>query len=611
VGDRRHDDLKTGVIDAKGAGPLSDAGVRLVVMVHGGVQEFNLPDRGSPCAVGRSPAAHIHINAKSVSRNHARIIPDGEGYLVQDLGSTNGTKVNGDKLADQPVRIAAGDTIVFGEVVAQLRLAARSKVYAPKLVRSGPFEERLLEEAERCVRYGRSLSALAIACDSDDLKRLNQAQSAIVASVRSLDVITQRTSGRFDVLLAECGKDEAHEVAIRVMEEFEARDLPVRVGVATYPDDVGSGDGLLIAAQMAMHGVDGDGMAVAGQGARTLQVGDVEVVIAEPAMVRLFGMVERMAAAPVPILVHGETGSGKEIVAEALHALGPRSKHQLVKLNCAALPEQLLESELFGHVKGAFSGADTNKPGLFEQADGGTLFLDEIGEMAPALQAKLLRVLEDKKVRRVGAVDERKIDVRFVAATHRDLKAAVADGSFRQDLYFRLSAMVLEIPPLRERPRELPMLAERFAAEAAEQAGIAEPIAIGERAAAALRAYDWPGNVRELRNAMSTAVMLAMSGSIGVDHLPPDVAAAVGDADSGPAAAPAPVGDSTGMIALADKGISLEDELKALEKSRIEEALAACDGNQTRAAEYLGMPRRTLVRKLGSLGIETGRRKRR
>ena len=316
------------------------------------------------------------------------------------------------------------------------------------------------------------------------------------------------------------------------------------------------------------------------------------VVVADAAMVKLFHLVRRVAAMPTTVLLLGETGSGKEVVAEQIHLQSPRAGGPLVKLNCGSLPETLLESELFGHERGAFTGADKRNKGYLEAAHGGTLFLDEIGELTAATQAKLLRVIEERRFMRVGGREEVAVDVRLVAATHRDLEAAVREGRFREDLYFRLSSFVLRVPPLRERPAEIALLAELFARRFAERMGEGPPTITAD-AAAVLRAHRWPGNVRELRNAIEHAMVLAEEGEVRAEHLPPSVAA--GGARRADAEGDAPAGP-------------MKAHLESVEQRAIEEALAAEGGNQTRAAKRLGISRRALIYKIGKYGLRGNQR---
>ncbi len=320
-----------------------------------------------------------------------------------------------------------------------------------------------------------------------------------------------------------------------------------------------------------------------------------DVVAIAPETVKLFELATRIAAGPLNVLVTGETGSGKEVVAVHIHRASPRKGGPFVEVNGATLTENLAESELFGHEKGAFTGAVGAKKGFFEAAHGGTLFLDEVGELPPAIQAKLLRVLEVKKVVRVGATQPIPVDVRVIAATHRDLTADVRSGRFRQDLYFRLNGMTLSVPPLRDRSEDIPELARRFAARTAELMGFAAP-GFSPAALAKLRAHSFPGNVRELRNVVDRACALAGDTTIDASHVIFD--------DAGAFAASA---GTTGEVALLDGG--LKDTLAAEEKRRILEALESCAGNQTKAAEKLGMPRRTLVARLSEYGLTKPRKK--
>src|SRR5688572_12852590 len=243
------------------------------------------------------------------------------------------------------------------------------------------------------------------------------------------------------------------------------------------------------------------------------------LVVADASMRELYAQAERATTALISVLMLGETGVGKDVLARWIHARSPRAKHPFVALNCAAFSESLLEGELFGHEKGAFTGAIQARPGLFEAAEGGTLFLDELGELPLLMQAKLLRVIEERAVLRIGARSPRVVDVRFIAATNRDLSAEVRAGRFREDLFYRLNGLSLSIPPLRERPAELELLARSFVLTACRQLE-RPPLAFSPEALRLLRAHRWPGNVRELRNVIDRAVVLCAETSIGPEHLP-------------------------------------------------------------------------------------------
>lgn len=249
--------------------------------------------------------------------------------------------------------------------------------------------------------------------------------------------------------------------------------------------------------------------------------GGVRIITRNPRMIELMGLAERVADTPLTVLIEGESGTGKELFAQLIHEKSSRSKNAFVKINCAALPENLLESELFGHVRGAFTGAHQDRVGRFELADGGTIFLDEIGEMPLALQAKLLRVLQSSEFERLGESVTRRVDVRVVAATNRELPEEIAAGKFREDLFYRLNAVRLKIPPLRERREDIPLLAAHFIRRYARPES-AERMRLSSNALAAIAAYPWRGNVRELENVVSRAVFLARGDEIEPDDLPED-----------------------------------------------------------------------------------------
>jgi len=299
----------------------------------------------------------------------------------------------------------------------------------------------------------------------------------------------------------------------------------------------------------------------------------------------LFDRIVQIARADGPVLVTGESGTGKDLVAQALHAESERSNGPFLAVNCAGVPAELLESEFFGHAEGAFSGADRARPGLFRQADGGTLFLDEIGEMPLALQAKLLRALQDGRIRPVGSDHEHQVDIRLLAATNVDLNEKVAAGQFREDLYYRLETFQLELPPLRERAEDLDLLAMRFLARfaAARQRPARH---FSERAQAALHAYSWPGNVRELRNAMERAVTFCESERIEPEHLPERVRRG----------SKARSVDRSGAIPAALLEGDLLPSLNQLRQRYVRYVIERADGNKRRAAALLGVGRRTLYR---------------
>jgi transcriptional regulator with PAS, ATPase and Fis domain len=402
-------------------------------------------DDGGEVVVGRAPDAPIHVDSTLVSRSHARLRLQDGVLVVEDLGSRNGTRVNGDVLRGQARVLSTGGTIEVGPM------------------------EIVVARAERALDY----------------------------------------------------------------------EAPVA------PDDA----------------------ACPAEG----------IIVADAAMRKLYDVLSRVSSTSATVLILGETGVGKEIVAEQIHRQSPRSAAPFLRLNCASVPEALLESELFGHERGAFTGADRRRAGYFEAASGGTLLLDELGEMPLSVQAKLLRVLERRTITRLGATEEVPVDVRILCATHRDLAQDIEAGSFRRDLYYRIATFTVQVPPLRERPTEIVLLAELFARRFAHEMGQPRP-PLGRDAVALLLAHRWPGNVRELRNAMEYAVVMAGPAPIAAEHLPASL-----QAEASRAARP-----TTGV----------RDQLGEVERQAIVSAIAAEAGNHTRAAKRLGISRRALLHKL-------------
>jgi transcriptional regulator with GAF, ATPase, and Fis domain len=374
----------------------------------------------------------------------------------------------------------------------------------------------------------------------------------------------------------------------------------VRVGLACFPDDGRDAEALMGQACARLEARP-DKARRGGNGG-----GDSEL---DPSMAHLHKLVDRIAPSTIPVLLLGETGVGKNVLAQAIHTRSTRAKKPFLTLNCSTLSETLLESELFGHEKGAFTGAVQAKSGLFESAQGGTVFLDEIGELPLSVQVKLLNVLESHQFMRVGGTRAMQLDVRFLAATNRDLEAEIALGRFRQDLYFRINGISLVIPPLRERGGELVRLAALFVERASERLGRDHAPKLSSAALAAMRSYSWPGNIRELRNMMERAVLLAVDEVIDVDHLPVDKmqmqVAALPRLQIGPAPGPLAPSPSDGGEAVHQA----RESLKSAERQRVLDALEQCGGNQTKAAKMLGISRSTLVTRLIEYGLPRPRKR--
>jgi two-component system response regulator PilR (NtrC family) len=305
-------------------------------------------------------------------------------------------------------------------------------------------------------------------------------------------------------------------------------------------------------------------------------------------MQAVYQMIETVAQVQSTVLITGESGTGKEMVARAIHNLSPRADKPFMPINCGAFTETLLESELFGYTRGAFTGATANRKGLFEAADKGTIFLDEIGEMSPTMQVKLLRVLQERKVRPVGAHEEMDIDTRVIAATNRDLSAMVRDGSFREDLFYRISVIPIELPPLRDRSEDIPELAEHFVNKFCRETG--RPLVMSDKALSLFEAYAWPGNVRELEHTIERAVALERTEAIQPERLPEAIT------NYNPMR-------NASANALPVEGLNITAHLDHLEKNYILEALQRTGGNQTRAAELLHLSVRSLRHLLDKHGI--------
>jgi two-component system response regulator AtoC len=548
---------------------------------------FALPGSGE-VIIGRGNDAGLRLGDDLVSRAHAQLMVVPDGLRVTDLGSRHGTLVNGQALTGSRL-LGSGDVLTVGNALLIVHRPVRSAA-GRSVLESAGLMRRLEEELERAIRYRREVSVVVVrSAEAFDRPR---AGAALAPRLRLIDAAAFVGDRELCVVLPELDPDEAAAFA---------QDLGLgAVGIATSPADGVDVDTLVSCARAAAATAKPGAIAYARNAVHRIALGDAEVVLADPAMVGIYDLIRRLARSTLPILIQGETGVGKELAAAAVHTFSARAHGPFVSINCATIPEHLAESELFGHERGAFTGAVSAKQGQLEVGNGGTVFLDEIGELPLAVQAKLLRVLETGELTRVGDVKPRMTDIRIVAATNRDLAAEVEADRFRRDLFFRLGAAQVVVPPLRDRPRDLAILAHRLFAAACERLH-RRTLTLTVAAMQALFLHPWPGNVRELKNAMDYAAAAAPETSLEVDvwHLPATVKAAAARAGGEPAATdPAgTAGDGTRAFR------PIDDEVRELERTRMIEALAATAGVQNKAAELIEMPLRTFVTKLKRYAI--------
>ncbi len=554
---------------------VGDAGGHAFLVIHfpdeRGSKVIALAD-GVEVTFGRSRGATVSIDSEKVSRMHARVKRIDDVITVEDLGSRNGTRVNGDKI-DGRRRVESGDEISLGPIFAIVGVTSGVRRRST-IADSDDGERRLTAEVDRAVRYHRPLTIGLVRVGSDAIVE------QIARSLRPMDMIAEDVGDDYLVILPELGRNEGATTLDQFVEKARVSGITAKAAAALCPDD-GTTVEVLIGRVRANLRAGRAPSAAATASAEPLKTA---AIVIDPAMKRIYSLVERIADSTMTMLILGETGVGKELVAAAIHERSSRRDQPLIKLNCAALPETLLESELFGHERGSFTGADRRKIGFFEAAHGGTLFLDEIGEMPLTLQAKLLRVLERKVITRVGGTTEVAADARLIAATHRDLDADVRAGRFRQDLLFRIGGFTLVVPPLRDRPSEIIPLAEHVARTTAIEQGRAVP-EISDEAREALEGYAWPGNVRELKNAIERALVLC-GDRITLTDLPDKLHDVAQRTRPLPAAA------------------GMRGQLAEVERAAIVAALEAEDQNQTRAARRLGLSRRALIYKMEKYGLK-------
>ena len=546
--------------------------LRLVMLGGEALAKRSLPDEGT-LVIGRGADCDIRIEDTSISRRHARVVIGPElipELSIEDLGSSNATSVRGVKLVPGvPTRVALDEVITLGAIGLVIQQHTPTAPHRT-LWGHGYFEPKLADECARARRAGTTFALLRVRADGRAIDALSDA-------IREGDVIGIYAPGEWEILCVDATAAEAARIAAMIVGVAAT----ARVAIAMFPAD------------------GGDGWALTAVANARLADGALEAAAVPPSAIgpmALLELVDRVAAGDLSALIVGEPGTGKEIIAERIHARSRRAGRPLGKLSCAAVPEALIERELFGHEKGAFPGATVARPGVIEQADGGSVFLDGISELPAATQAKLLRVIDLREVRRVGATKPRPIDVRFLAATQRELGGAIAAERFREDLHARLAGVVVHVPPLRERPTEIAPLVEQLAAGAARRLGRPAP-RVTPAALARLRAYRWPGNVRELRSIIERATFLC-EAEIDLAHLPEDrlvrpEPAAPPPAVEFPDEAPTDVGG----------------DASARERQAIEQALARTSGNQTKAAKLLGVSRRTLSNQLDRHGLARPRKR--
>jgi transcriptional regulator with GAF, ATPase, and Fis domain len=558
------------------------ASYELLVAGHGEPWSVELAPTAT-LVLGRGEDADVRLVADGVSRRHAVLRVETEGFTVEDLGSSNGTLVRGK--AVPPVTraaVAPGEAFVVGEFVLLVR-PVRSRVAVRQVLSSEYLEARLAEQCERArenEHRGFSLVRVELAG-----KPKGDATLRIAAELKASDVFGRLAANAWAVLLIEHTAEEVADVAGRVERALAGSSASVRVSVLEYPRDGTSASSLLSAA--AARGDEAPGASAA-----------PDVVVRSPAMLDLYAELEPVARSNINVLILGETGVGKDVLARHVHERSERRAKPFVRVNCVALAESLLESELFGHEKGAFTGAVQRKPGLLESAQGGSVFLDEIGELPQRLQPKLLQALETREITSLGSVRPRSIDVRFIAATNRDLEADALSGVFRRDLYYRLAGFTAAVPPLRARREDVLPLAMSFLRSLA---GAGTTPRIRDDAAVCLMDYAWPGNIRELRNVVERAFALSEGRALGPEHLPLEKMRSVVLVKR-PQAAPLDVDAELQVVALTPE--------ERAERARIVNALDECGGNQSLAAEFLGISRSTLLNRLNTYRIRRPRRRR-
>ncbi len=562
---------------ARAGGLQEGERVSLLIYHRDGVRAVPLTP-GRRLTIGRFAPADLVIRDSSLSAAHATIGLEDGSVWVEDLGSTNGTRVDGEIIGRE--KVEPGMELQLGAVVAAVFVAGSMEEQRTDLVSHDRLMRELEIEVERARAYGRECALLLL---QHPRKHVSKWLPRVRPLLRPFERAALYSTDTIEILLPEATAADVRKKAEAALE------IGVRGGGAVFPAHATTAEEMVDAARSALQSTTRtDRIRLAGEGEP--DVPGARPIVRSAAMQQVFNTVGRLATSVIPVLILGETGTGKEVLARAVHDGGPRRGNPLISVNCGGIPPQLVESTLFGHERGAFTGAERKSAGIFESAQGGTVLLDEIGELPAPAQAALLRILESRRFTRVGSTTEIEADVRVLAATHRDLEAMCDDGTFRRDLFYRLEAMTIQLPPLRERPEEVEPLTKRFLAMANETNG-RSVAGIEPAAMALLREYRWPGNIRELRNAIERAVVIAQDDQITRDDLPQRVRQM-----APPAPPPEQPGPST-------EGRTLKEELLELEARLILAALKEAGWDRKRAAEALSLPLRTLAHKMQVHGI--------
>jgi DNA-binding NtrC family response regulator len=591
--------LSTSVLDrARLSAGDQSAGLRVSLLLYhrDGVEAAPLVE-GQSLVIGRAYPADLAIADESLSRQHARVeITDGEIW-VEDLGSTNGTWVDGELVERCPV--GPESELVLGTVVVAVH-ALGSWDDVAGLDGHDRFQRILEAEVNRARAFGRELALILVQDSGEPHGHVRRWLPEVRRLLRPFDVPALYSADTFEAILPEAGIATARATARLLSDHVDG----LRCGIGVFPNHGGSAEELLEVTGEALRATSATERVVVGRTTPSAVECTASTeespgpVARSSAMLRVLEAARRFSNTSMPVLIQGETGTGKEVVARLIHDWSERRDKPMICVNCGAIPAQLVESTLFGHEKGAFTGASTQARGVFETAEGGTVLLDEIGEMPIQAQAALLRVIETRRFNRVGSAKELKVNVRIIAATHRDLEKMCETGEFRRDLFYRLDAMAVRIPPLHKRPEDIEPLIARFIHNA-NRANARSIAGTDDEALERLLNHAWPGNVRELRNTIERAVVIARGDRITTADLPERICWLPSRRAPAQSSSNDVVDEPLGV-----ESIDLRSVVSAYETKLVLNTLKAVSWDRNRAAKALSLPVRTLSFKMQQLDIK-------